>query len=124
MKVSISHMVIRNNLDENLKAAETQIMNATNDKPSLIALPEYFSIPNCIAEFTDAALINKETCYKTLDFLQDISVKIGNIYLIGGTVLQEDGGKYFNTSTLWKNGELIAKYKKINPIDCEVKAGV
>ena len=124
MKVSILHMAIRNNLDENLKAAEIQILKAANDKPSLIALPEYFSVPNCIAEFTDAALISKETCNKTLDFLQDISVKIGNIYLLGGTVLQEDGGKYFNISTLWKNGELIAKYKKINPIDCEVKAGV
>ena len=124
MKVSILHMVIRNNLAENLKAAESQILKAANDKPSLIALPEYFSVPNCIAEFTDAALISKETCSKTLDFLQDISVKIGNIYLLGGTVLQEDGGKYFNTSTLWKNGTLIAKYKKINPIDCEIKAGV
>jgi predicted amidohydrolase len=124
MKVSVLHMAIRPSLDENLKAAKTQILKAAKQKPTLIALPEYFTVPNCMAEFTDAAAISKETCDKTLDFLQDISVKIGNIYLLGGTVLQEDCGKYYNTSTLWKNGSLIAKYKKISPIECELKAGV
>jgi omega-amidase len=117
-------MAIRPNIDDNLTAAKTQILKAAKQKPTLIALPEYFTVPNCMAEFNDAAAISKETCNQTLDFLQDISALIGNIYLLGGTVLQEDGGKYYNTSTLWKNGALIAKYKKINPIACEVKAGV
>jgi predicted amidohydrolase len=124
MKVSVLHMAIRPTLDENLKAAKTQILKAARTKPALIALPEYFTVPNCMAEFTDAAAISRETCDKTLDFLQDISTKIGNIYLLGGTVLQEDSGKHYNTSTLWKNGALIAKYKKISPIECELKAGV
>ena len=44
--------------------------------------------------------------------------------LLGGSVLEEDSGKYYNTSTLWKNGSLLAKYKKINPIIAEIKAGV
>jgi predicted amidohydrolase len=39
-------------------------------------------------------------------------------------VLEEDNGKYYNTSTLWKNGYLLAKYQKINPIQAEIKAGV
>jgi omega-amidase len=43
---------------------------------------------------------------------------------LGGSVLQEDNGKYYNTSTLWKNGLLLAKYKKINPIKAEIEAGV
>lgn len=124
MKVSILHMEIRTTLDANLKAAKNAILKAATQKPTLISLPEYFTIPNCMTDFTYAPKISEETCNKTLDFLQDISVMIGNIYLLGGTVLQEDNGKYYNTSTLWKNGSLIAKYKKINPIECEVKAGV
>jgi len=124
MKVTILHMEIRTTLDANLKAAKTAILKATNTKPQLIALPEYFTVPNCMNDFTNAPKISLETCNKTLDFLQDISAKIGNIYLLGGTVLQEANGKYYNTSTLWKNGALIAKYKKINPIECEIKAGV
>jgi predicted amidohydrolase len=124
MKVSVLHMAIRPNIDENLKASKTQILIAAKTQPALIALPEYFTVPNCMAEFTDAAAISKNTCQKTLNFLQTISKEIGDIYLLGGTVLQEDSGQYYNTSTLWKNGTLIAKYKKINPIACEVKAGV
>jgi len=124
VKVCVLHMAIRPILEDNLSAAKKQVLKAAKTKPTLIALPEYFAVPNCMAEFNNAATISKETCNKTLDFLQEISAEIGNIYLLGGTVLQEDNGSYYNTSTLWKNGALIAKYKKINPIACEVKAGV
>ena len=124
MKVSVLHMEIRPTLEENLTAAKNAVLKAAKQKPALISLPEYFTVPNCMADFSDAPKISEETCNKTLDFLQEISAKIGNIYLLGGTVLQEDNGKYYNTSTLWKNGSLLAKYKKINPIETEVKAGV
>lgn len=124
MKVSVLHMEIRPTLEANLKAAKAAVLKAARDKPALIALPEYFTVPNCMADFTDAPKISKETATKTLDFLQEISALIGNIYLLGGSVLQEDGGKYYNTSTLWRNGVLLAKYKKINPIQAEIKAGV
>ena len=124
MKVSILHMEIRSNLQDNLTAAQTAVQKAAKDKPVLIALPEYFTVPCCMAEFADAPKISKETCSATLDFLQKISKEIGNTYLLGGSVLQEDNGKYYNTSTLWQNGTLIAKYKKINPIQIELDAGV
>jgi len=124
LKVSVLHMEIRTNLEANLTAAKTAVLKAAKQKPALIALPEYFTVPNCMGDFTVAAKISEETSSKTLDFLQDISAIIGNIYLLGGTVLQEDGGKYYNTSTLWRNGLMLAKYKKINPIEAEVKAGV
>ena len=124
MKVSILHMEIRNTLEDNLTAAKTAVLKAAEQKPALIALPEYFTVPNCMADFTDAPKISQETSTKTLQFLQEISKTIGDIYLLGGTVLQEDNGKYYNTSTLWRNGKLIAKYKKINPIKAEIEAGV
>jgi omega-amidase len=117
-------MEIRPNIEGNLKAAESAVLKAAKQKPVLMALPEYFTVPNCMSDFTDAAKISQETSNQTLDFLEGLSAKIGNIYLLGGTVLEEDGGKYYNTSTLWRNGKLIAKYKKINPIQAEIKAGV
>lgn len=124
MKVIVLHMEIRTSLEGNLRAAKKAVLKAAKQKPALIALPEYFTIPNCMGDFTDAAKISEETSSKTLDFLQEISAIIGKIYLLGGTVLQEDGGKYYNTSTLWRNGIILGKYKKINPIEAEVKAGV
>jgi len=117
-------MEIRDTLEDNLTAAKIAILKAAEKKPAIIALPEYFTVPNCLADFTDAPKISEETSSKTLQFLQEISKTIGEIYLLGGTVLQEDNDKYYNTSTLWKNGQLIAKYKKINPIKAEVTAGV
>ncbi|MGD0203194.1 MAG: carbon-nitrogen hydrolase family protein [Candidatus Bathyarchaeia archaeon] len=124
MKTSLLHMKIRDSLQGNITAAKLAIKKAAKQKPVLIALPEYFTVPNCMADFTDASIISKETCKETLHFLAEISKEISDIYLLGGTVLEEDSGKYYNTSTLWKNGSLLAKYKKINPIQAEIKAGV
>jgi predicted amidohydrolase len=117
-------MEIRNNIQDNLISTKTAVLKAAKDNPALIALPEYFTVPCCMANFADAPKISKETCNVTLDFLQEISAKIGNIYLLGGSVLQEDNDKYYNTSTLWQNGTMLVKYKKINPIQIEVDAGV
>jgi len=117
-------MEIRNTLKDNLTAAKTAVLKSAEQRPAIIALPEYFTVPNCMADFTDAQKISHETSTKTIQFLQEVSTTISEIYLLGGTVLQEDKGKYYNTSTLWKNGQLIAKYKKINPIKAEIAAGV
>ena len=117
-------MEIRSSLEGNIEAARIAVEKAARQKPSLIALPEYFTVPNCMADFTDAQKISRETCKETLRFLQEESKQIGEIYLVGGSILEEDDGQYFNTSTLWKNGTLLARYKKINPVQAEIKAGV
>jgi omega-amidase len=124
VKVSLLHMEIRNTLEDNLKAAKTAVLKSAKQKPALIALPEYFTVANCMADFTNAKKISDETCKKTLQFLKEISREIGDIYLLGGSVLEEENEEYYNTSTLWRNGELLAKYKKINPIKAEIAAGV
>jgi predicted amidohydrolase len=117
-------MKIRDSLDGNIEAAKSAIQKAAKQKPLLISLPEYFTVPNCMGDFTDAQKISQETCNETLDFLEKTSKELVVTYLLGGSVLEEDNGKYYNTSTLWKNGSLLAKYKKINPISAEIKAGV
>lgn len=124
MKVSLLHMKVRSTVESSLTAAKTAIHTAAKQKPALISLPEFFTVPNCMEDFTDAQKISKETCKETLKFLKEASAQIPDIYLLGGTVLEEEGGKYYNTSTLWKNGKLLAKYKKINPIQGEINAGV
>ena len=124
MKTSLLHMKVRDSLGDNLEATEAAIRKAAKFEPALIALPEYFAVPGCMTDFTDAQKLSKETCAESLNFLQEISKQIPDIYLLGGTVLEEDSGKYYNTSTLWKNGSLLIKYKKINPIKAEIIAGV
>jgi omega-amidase len=117
-------MKVRSSLKANLKAAATAVHKAASQKPAFIALPEYFSVPNNMEHFTSAENISKETYNETTRFLAEISKELQGIYVLGGTVLEEDHGKFYNTSTLWQNGKLIGKYRKRNPINAELKAGV
>ena len=117
-------MKIRQTLKDNIAAAKNAVLKAAKQNPAIIALPEYFTVPNCMADFSDAQKISEQTASKTIAFLQDISKIIGDIYLLGGTILDKEDSKYYNTSTLWRNGKLIAKYKKISPIKAELDAGV
>ena len=124
MKVSLIHMKVRNSLKTNLEAATTAVHKAAEQKPEFIALPEYFSVPNNMEHFDSAEEISHETSEETMKFLAGISKELADIYFLGGTVLEEDHGRFYNTSTLWRNGTLIGKYHKRNPISAEVKAGV
>jgi predicted amidohydrolase len=124
LKVSLIHMKVRSSLKANLEAATTTVHKAATQKPAFIALPEYFSVPNNMEHFTSAEKISKETYRETIRFLTETSKTLANIYVLGGTVLEEDHGTYYNTSTLWRNGTLIGKYRKRNPISAELKAGV
>ena len=117
-------MKVRNSLEANLKAASEGVRKAAESKPAFIALPEYFSVPNSMQNFNSAEKISKETYLGTMNFLSQISKEIPDSYINGGTVLAEDEGRFYNTSTLWKNGLLIGKYKKKNPIEVEIRAGV
>ena len=124
MKVSLIHMKVRSSLNGSLEAAATAIHKAALNKPAFIALPEYFSVPNNMEQFYSAEKINQETYKPTTQFLAEASKELQKIYLLGGTVLEEAKGKFYNTSTLWQNGTLIGKYWKRNPISAELKAGV
>ena len=124
LKVSLIHLKVRSSLMSNLKAAGEGIGKAAEQKPAFIALPEYFSVPNNMEQFTSAEKISRETYQETWRFLSAISREHTNIYIMGGTVLEEDNGVFYNTSSLWKNGVLIGKYRKRNPIAVELKAGV
>lgn len=117
-------MKVRSSLEESLKAATTAIRKAIQQKPKFIALPEYFSVPNNMEAFNSANSISKKTYSETIHFLSNISKEIQDIYLLGGTVLEKNNGRFYNTSTLWRNGALIGKYWKRNPINAELKAGV
>ncbi len=117
-------MKVRNDLNENLNAAKQGISKAAQQKPAFIALPEYFSVPNNMEDFRSAKDISKETFKPTFNFLAKVSKEVPDAYLMGGTVLEGDNDKFYNTSTLWRNGTLIGKYRKRNPIKAELEAGV
>jgi omega-amidase len=117
-------MKVRPNLQDNLNAARAGIQKAAKQKPAYIALPEYFSVPNNMENFFSAKDISKETSKPTRDFLAEVSREVPEVYLMGGTMLEEAEGKFYNVSTLWQGGSLLGKYRKRNPIKAEIEAGV
>jgi omega-amidase len=117
-------MKVRPDLRQNLQAARQGILKAAKLKPAFIALPEYFSVPNNMEQFFSAKEISQETYNATFEFLAQSSKEVNNVYLMGGTMLEEYNGCFYNVSTLWKNGSMIAKYRKRNPIRAELDAGV
>jgi omega-amidase len=117
-------MKVRSNLNDNLTAAKKGIYKGAEQKPAFIALPEYFSVPNNMEDFKSAKDICEETYKPTFNFLSGVSKELPDVYLMGGTMLEGDNGKFYNTSTLWKNGTLVGKYRKRNPIKAELEAGV
>jgi len=124
LKVSLVHLKIRSSIEANLKAASEGIHKAAKQKPAFIALPEYFSIPGSMEHFTSAEKTSRNLYKPTIDFLSEISAELPDVYIVGGSVLEEDNGAFYNTSTLWRNGVLVGKYHKRNPIAVELKAGV
>ena len=124
MKVSLVHLKIRSSLEANLKAASNGIHKAARQKPAFIALPEYFSIPDSMEHFTSAQETSRNTYKPTMEFLSKISSEFPEIYVVGGSVLEEDKSTFYNTSIIWKNGKIFGKYRKRNPIAVELKAGV
>jgi len=124
LKVSLIHMKVRGDLTENIEAAQEGIRKAARQSPAFIALPEYFSVPNNMEHFVSAPNISKETFKATIGFLAKMSGEHPKIYIMGGTILEEAEGKFYNTSTLWHDGSLVGKYRKRNPIKAELEAGV
>ena len=117
-------MKVRSDLQENLFAARAGILKAAKQKPAFIALPEYFSVPNNMENFTSARDISKETYKPTLNFLSEIGKEVPEPYIMGGTMLEEDNGNFYNSSTLWRGGKLIGKYRKVCLPHGEVRRAV
>jgi len=87
-----------------------------NQKFDLLVLPECFNSPYGIEFFKSNAEEIKPNNL-TFDFLKKMSCKYKNSYLIGGSYPELDSNKIYNTCTIWKNGNLISKYRKINLFD-------
>lgn len=124
MKVSLIHMKTRDTLEEVLSAAGNNIRKAAEQEPNFIALPEYFSVPGFIENYSSAEDIFRETFKPTMVFLKHISSEFPTIYIIGGTLIEKKNSAFFNTCTIWKDGELLKSYRKRNLINAEVKIGV
>ena len=88
-------------------------------RPDFVCLPEYCLIDKRSPDFIRAALEVKEN----IRTLQQLSLELATC-LIAGSVVEADGDSLYNSSYLMKNGEILGRYRKLNPVSGETAKGI
>ncbi len=128
MEISLSLYQVedRGDIEENVKAVVECVKKAKSD---YLCVPEFFAHPlGFFRELTEkfgnrAAEKAYERTWWVMDEVRDASKNFDG-YLIAGTVIEKCQDKFYNTCYILKGGEVLAKYRKINIIQEEVKAGI
>ncbi|WP_202319112.1 carbon-nitrogen hydrolase family protein [Archaeoglobus neptunius] len=121
MRLALYQMADRADVAANIRAACKAVETINAD---FICFPEYFTIP---ADYKHRGKTVEdawsEVSIPTLEALTRASVEFEG-YVIAGTVVERDGGDYFNTCFVLRRGRIVAKYRKMNPIKEELEMGI
>ena len=122
VKLALCQMNVIDIKEKNLKKANSMINNAVGENVDFIVLPEMFICPYSNEKFIEYAEEEKES--STLLKISQLACK-NNVYILAGSIPEKDGSKLFNTSYLFdKNGEIIAKHRKMHLFDIDVKGKI
>ncbi|XP_063812311.1 omega-amidase NIT2 [Pseudophryne corroboree] len=102
---------------DNLKKASQLIKQAAQEGAQVVALPECFNSPYGTKFFPEYA---ERIPGQSTQMLSDVAKECG-IYLIGGSIPEEDSGKIYNTCTVFgPDGTLLIKHRKIHLFNIDV----
>ena len=120
MKVAIIQMHTSMDKNENIKKAVEYIAKAAKAHADIAVLPEMFNCPYSNLYFADYAEEETGETYKALS----AAAKEHGIYVVGGSIPENDEGKIYNTSFVFnRSGEKIARHRKVHLFDIDVKGG-
>ena len=118
IKVGLIQMKVKDKKEDNLHKAARLIDNICKEDVDMVISPEMFSCPYNTKNFPIYAEEEGDYSYK---FLSEIS-KRNNIYLIAGSIPEKEGSNIYNTSYVFnRQGEKIAKHRKIHLFDIDIK---
>uniref|UniRef100_A0A667I6K6 Omega-amidase NIT2 n=1 Tax=Lynx canadensis TaxID=61383 RepID=A0A667I6K6_LYNCA len=102
---------------DNLTRACGLVREAATQGAKIVSLPECFNCPYGTKYFPQyAEKIPGESTQKLSEVAKECS-----IYLIGGSVPEEDAGKFYNTCAVFgPDGTLLIKYRKLHLFDIDV----
>ncbi|XP_072034419.1 omega-amidase NIT2-like [Amphiura filiformis] len=116
-RLALIQMAVGANKAENLQKAAQLIKTATKEGANIVALPECFNSPYGTSYFAEYAEKIPGPSSTTLAE----AAKENSVFLVGGSFPEEDGGKYYNTCTVYDpEGNMIAKHRKIHLFDIDV----
>ncbi|KAJ8253421.1 hypothetical protein GJAV_G00212760 [Gymnothorax javanicus] len=102
---------------ENLKRARKLVHEAAKQGAKMVVLPECFNSPYGTGFFRE---YSEKIPGESSQLLSD-SARESAVYLIGGSIPEEDGGKVYNTCTVFgPDGSLLLKHRKLHLFDIDV----
>ncbi|AMD16962.1 carbon-nitrogen hydrolase [Methanobrevibacter sp. YE315] len=119
IKIALCQMNVVDNKEENIKKATSMIEKSVSDNANFIVLPEMFNCPYSNDKFIEYG--EEEDTSFTLDKISRLAKK-NNVYILAGSIPEKDGENLYNTSYLFdKQGDIIAKHRKMHLFDIDVK---
>ncbi|KAL6107619.1 nit2 [Pungitius sinensis] len=102
---------------DNLRRARGLVKEAAGRGSQLVLLPECFNSPYGTSFFSQYA---ERIPGESTQLLSE-TAKENQVYLVGGSIPEEDGGKLYNSCTVFgPDGELLLKHRKIHLFDIDV----
>ncbi|XP_066562133.1 omega-amidase NIT2 [Amia ocellicauda] len=102
---------------DNLRRARALVKEAAGQGAKVVTLPECFNSPYGTSFFPEYA----ERIPGESSQLLSEAAKESGVYLIGGSIPEEDGGKLYNTCPVFgPDGSLLLKHRKIHLFDIDV----
>ena len=113
LKIGLVQASVGSDLDKNLEKTGKMAAQAAKQGASIVCLQELFASKYfCQSENKEVFKAAEKIPGKQSKFLSELAKK-NNITLVGGSIFEKDGSRYYNTSlTFDKNGKIIAKYRK------------
>ena len=122
VKVALCQMNVVDNKEKNLRKASSMIAQCIKENVDFIVLPEMFNCPYSNDKFVEYAEVEKDS--ETLLKISDLSCK-NNVYILAGSIPEKENDKLYNTSYLFdKEGDIIAKHRKMHLFDIDVKGKI
>ncbi|XP_071806553.1 omega-amidase NIT2-like isoform X1 [Asterias amurensis] len=116
-RIALVQMAVSANKVANITKAVKLIKEAAASGAKLVALPECFNCPYGTSYFAD---YSEKVPGASTDALAKAALD-NNVFLIGGSIPEEDQGKFYNTCTVFNpQGNIIGKYRKAHLFDIDV----
>jgi deaminated glutathione amidase len=117
MRVALAHMNSGDDVAENVERAELLLTEASGAGADLAALPEMFSFMGSSKRHREVAEAVPGPTSRRLAAV----ARAHGMWVLGGSLFESDGGRVYNTSLLFdRDGELVARYRKIHLFDMEL----
>lgn len=120
MKIALIQSTVFDTNEENIEKAVERVRECAKNGADLVVLPEMFCCPYQNSKFPIFAQEENGENFKTLSQCAFEN----KIYLVAGSMPERDGDKIYNTSYVFdRNGKKIAKHRKIQLFNINIKGG-